>query len=324
MATTWAGSRWPQRVGDGRPRQVRIPIDRDAIRGCGPVPSWWALRLAPSVRSTSHDASPRRTGRQAPARTPPLGLDQARPWLGRSRGRGGGTPRSALGRPARSWATGSRKRSPASGRTPRSGGRRVPAAHSLCRAPTITAAKITADLTGLQSDDARRDGQFARRGLETSTYPTATFVLGQPVDLDSIPSEGQIAKVQATGQLTLHGQAGPCENADHQHHDISEAGNVYAGHENEPCREVCARAPPATVPPRRRPSTEMTGLVREVADGGRSGGGRSTRPSAVRGAVPAPRDRAGPTRPATPCQTPAPPPRASSAVWPARGGARLR
>jgi polyisoprenoid-binding protein YceI len=72
---------------------------------------------------------------------------------------------------------------------------------------SITAATFTADLTGLQSDDSRRDGQLSHRGLETSTYPTATFVLGQPVDLGSIPPDGQIVKVQATGQLTLHGQA---------------------------------------------------------------------------------------------------------------------
>jgi len=71
---------------------------------------------------------------------------------------------------------------------------------------SISAATITADLTGLQSDDARRDGQLTHRGLETSTYPTATFVLGQPVDLGLIPSGGEIVKVQATGQLTLHGQ----------------------------------------------------------------------------------------------------------------------
>ena len=71
---------------------------------------------------------------------------------------------------------------------------------------TVTAATITADLTGLQSDDSRRDGQLSHRGLETSTFPSATFVLGQPVDLGPIPSEGQIVKVQATGRLTLHGQ----------------------------------------------------------------------------------------------------------------------
>jgi polyisoprenoid-binding protein YceI len=70
----------------------------------------------------------------------------------------------------------------------------------------ITAATITADLTGLQSDDNRRDGQLSHRGLETSTFPTATFTLSQPVDLGSIPADGQIVSVTATGQLTLHGQ----------------------------------------------------------------------------------------------------------------------
>lgn len=70
----------------------------------------------------------------------------------------------------------------------------------------IITATITADLTGLQSDDNRRDGQLSHRGLETSTFPTATFTLGQPADLGSIPAEGQIVSVTATGQLTLHGQ----------------------------------------------------------------------------------------------------------------------
>ncbi len=71
---------------------------------------------------------------------------------------------------------------------------------------TITAATISADLTALHSDNSMRDGQLARRGLETATYPTATFVLSKPIALDSIPAEGRIVNVSATGQLTLHGQ----------------------------------------------------------------------------------------------------------------------
>ena len=35
----------------------------------------------------------------------------------------------------------------------------------------LTAATITADLTALQSDDQRRDGQLVDHGLETSTLP---------------------------------------------------------------------------------------------------------------------------------------------------------
>lgn len=71
---------------------------------------------------------------------------------------------------------------------------------------TITAATISADLTALHSDSEARDKQLTQRGLESSTYPTATFVLSRPIALGSLPASGQQVKVQAAGQLTLHGQ----------------------------------------------------------------------------------------------------------------------
>ncbi len=70
---------------------------------------------------------------------------------------------------------------------------------------TITAAEITADLTGLKSDDDRRDGQLRRQALETGQFPTASFKLTAPVDLGSVPAEGATVSVTATGDLTLHG-----------------------------------------------------------------------------------------------------------------------
>jgi polyisoprenoid-binding protein YceI len=70
----------------------------------------------------------------------------------------------------------------------------------------VTAVTIQADLTGLKSDDNRRDGQLSHQGLETSTYPTATFSLTSPIDLGSIPADGAEVSVTATGKLTLHGQ----------------------------------------------------------------------------------------------------------------------
>ncbi len=71
---------------------------------------------------------------------------------------------------------------------------------------SIAAATFTADLTGLRSDDQRRDGVLRRQGLETDTFPTATFTLSTPIDLGSAPADGAIVSVQATGQLALHGQ----------------------------------------------------------------------------------------------------------------------
>ncbi len=71
----------------------------------------------------------------------------------------------------------------------------------------LTAVAITADLTALQSDDPRRDGQLVRGGIETGTYPTATFTLSSPIDLGATPTDGHEIDATATGQLTLHGQA---------------------------------------------------------------------------------------------------------------------
>ena len=70
---------------------------------------------------------------------------------------------------------------------------------------SVTDVEITADLTQLKSDDDRRDSQLQQRGLETDSFPTATFKLTQPIDLGSIPADGQTISVTATGQLTLHG-----------------------------------------------------------------------------------------------------------------------
>ena len=70
----------------------------------------------------------------------------------------------------------------------------------------VTAVKITADLTGLTSDDDRRDGQLRNHGIDTGTFPTAVFTLTTPIDLGSIPADGHEIDVNATGTLQLHGQ----------------------------------------------------------------------------------------------------------------------
>jgi polyisoprenoid-binding protein YceI len=70
---------------------------------------------------------------------------------------------------------------------------------------TISAAKITADLSALQSDRSMRDGQLRRQALETDQFPTATFELTSPIQLPAAPADGQAFKVTAQGKLTLHG-----------------------------------------------------------------------------------------------------------------------
>lgn len=69
----------------------------------------------------------------------------------------------------------------------------------------ITAVDVTADLTQLESDDSRRDGQLRRQSLETGTYPLATFVLAEPIVVEGNPADGQPIAATAVGDLTLHG-----------------------------------------------------------------------------------------------------------------------
>jgi len=70
----------------------------------------------------------------------------------------------------------------------------------------VNAANVTVDLTKVSSDKAKRDDQFQHRIMDTSTFPTATFKLTQPVDLPS--TTGKVS-TKATGDLTTHGVTKP-------------------------------------------------------------------------------------------------------------------
>ena len=67
----------------------------------------------------------------------------------------------------------------------------------------VIAANVIVDLTQVSSDQSRRDNQFQHRIMDTSTYPTATFKLTQPIDLPTT-NNGRVS-VKATGDLTAHG-----------------------------------------------------------------------------------------------------------------------
>lgn len=69
--------------------------------------------------------------------------------------------------------------------------------------------KITIDVTGLKSDQTRRDGFVQRRLLETATYPTVVF---QPTGIKggpkAIPTSGT-GSFTLTGSLTVRGVTRP-------------------------------------------------------------------------------------------------------------------
>jgi polyisoprenoid-binding protein YceI len=70
---------------------------------------------------------------------------------------------------------------------------------------TISAVDVTVDMTTLQSDDDRRDGQLRRQSIETDRFPTSTFRLTSPIELGAVPADGSSISATATGELTLHG-----------------------------------------------------------------------------------------------------------------------
>ena len=77
---------------------------------------------------------------------------------------------------------------------------------------TVTAVDIEADMTAITTDISRRDGA-ARRALDTTNFPTATFVLTEPIDLGSDPASGNPVSATASGDLTVHGVTNPVEVA---------------------------------------------------------------------------------------------------------------
>jgi polyisoprenoid-binding protein YceI len=77
---------------------------------------------------------------------------------------------------------------------------------------SVSDVQITADLSALKSDDARRDGELGDLGIQTNTFPSAVFKTTQPVVL-TLPAEGKIVSVTANGTLTLHGVTKPVQIA---------------------------------------------------------------------------------------------------------------
>jgi polyisoprenoid-binding protein YceI len=69
----------------------------------------------------------------------------------------------------------------------------------------VEAVRIQADLTKLTSDESRRDNAIRQRGLESERYPTATFELSEPIQLDGTPTSGQEVSGKGKGRLTVHG-----------------------------------------------------------------------------------------------------------------------
>lgn len=69
----------------------------------------------------------------------------------------------------------------------------------------LTAGTLTVDTTTITSDESRRDNRLRSEGLQTDQFPTATFVVTQPVDVPAAAIAGTATDITLVGDLTLHG-----------------------------------------------------------------------------------------------------------------------
>lgn len=73
----------------------------------------------------------------------------------------------------------------------------------------VTEGSFEVDMTTLESDQDMRDNAMGDRGLQTGSFPTATFTVTEPIDLPDDATSGSEVTVSAAGELTLHGVTNP-------------------------------------------------------------------------------------------------------------------
>jgi polyisoprenoid-binding protein YceI len=73
---------------------------------------------------------------------------------------------------------------------------------------TVTAVTIEADMTAITTNEGRRDDKV-QSALDTGEFPTATFVLTEPIELGDAATSGESVSVAAAGELTIHGMTTP-------------------------------------------------------------------------------------------------------------------
>ena len=70
---------------------------------------------------------------------------------------------------------------------------------------SLTAASLEVDVASIATDSGNRDEYFRSNAMRAGEFPTATFVLTEPITAAAAPAVGEVQTVQATGELTLAG-----------------------------------------------------------------------------------------------------------------------
>jgi polyisoprenoid-binding protein YceI len=77
---------------------------------------------------------------------------------------------------------------------------------------TVSEAQFTVDMTSLEYTDSpagldvgNRKRALENVGIQTGSFPEASFKLTEPIDFGEVPEDNQQIEAEATGELTLHG-----------------------------------------------------------------------------------------------------------------------
>lgn len=70
---------------------------------------------------------------------------------------------------------------------------------------TVTGASFVVAVNALKSNEAQRDQHIQTLGLQSATYPTATFTLSSPVRLPASALRGGVVHDSVTGVFKIHG-----------------------------------------------------------------------------------------------------------------------
>lgn len=75
---------------------------------------------------------------------------------------------------------------------------------------SVTAASFEIDMTTITTNSSNRDDNV-QDALETDTFPSASFVLTEPIELGADAATGAAVTTSAVGEMTIHGVTQPIE-----------------------------------------------------------------------------------------------------------------
>lgn len=70
---------------------------------------------------------------------------------------------------------------------------------------TVTSARFSVDMASVKSDQTGRDTVWRDQIMDTSSHPSASFTLTEPVDMTTVPGPGKTLSIDAVGTLSLRG-----------------------------------------------------------------------------------------------------------------------